>query len=60
MLPLPQTVLGIRGDKDDFAFALVELVDAVVEGQDFGRADEGEGCWDEEEEHPTFAFDIGI
>ena len=43
---------------DDFGPEFPELLDAVVEGQDLGRADEGEGQWVEEEDQ-VLALEVG-
>ena len=54
ILPVPQAVLGIDRHEDDAASAVFELVEAVLEREDLGRAHEGEGRRDEEDDEPGF------
>jgi hypothetical protein len=49
-------VLRIDADENDIAVALLERVETVLEAEDFGRTDEGEGCWNEEEDQPVWRF----
>jgi hypothetical protein len=43
VLPVPQRVLGIDGDEDDFTVAVPELFETVLEREHFGWAHKREG-----------------
>jgi hypothetical protein len=44
---MPKTMLRIDRDKNNVAVAVFKFLEAVLEGEDFGRTDEGEGGGDE-------------
>ena len=57
ILPGQMGIMGIDAARHDFAVAGLELRQAVVEGEDLRRADEGE-VQGVEEQHPIFALDV--
>lgn len=58
VLPGQMGEMGVDGDADDFHVALLELGQTMVEGEQLGRADEGEveGI---EEDHRILVLDMG-
>lgn len=50
ILPVPQRVLGVDAHKHNVAVPVLELVEAVLESEDFGRTHEAEGCGNEEQD----------
>lgn len=59
-VPGLETVLAIRRGEDDGATASVqELFEAMREGLDLSRADEGPGFGEEDQDEPVIRFGVG-
>lgn len=60
VLPVPKRVLRIHRNEHDVAATVLEFLEAVLEREHLGRADEGEGCRDEENHEPGFLVLVDV
>lgn len=59
-VPGSEAELGIgAGERDGAGAAVEEFLQAGAEGADFGRADEGPGFGEEDEDEPVVGLGIG-
>jgi hypothetical protein len=52
VLPMPQRMFCIDRDEYNATAPILELVQTVLEGQNFSGANETEGSWNEENDEP--------
>jgi hypothetical protein len=59
VIPCLETILGVGANEDNGASPRVQkFFEASGEGFDLGRADEGPGFWEEDQDEPMIGFCI--